>query len=65
MMIKEEKSIMQEFKIFGGGVKYLILKYCITKERSSAYIYSGQVVIEYEISKTTKEYVLEKKGCVL
>jgi len=41
MMIKEEKSIMQEFKIFGGGVRYLLFKYCISKERGCANLISG------------------------
>ena len=41
-MIKEEKSIMQEFiKIFGGGVRYLLFKYCISKERRCANLISG------------------------
>ena len=42
MMIKEEKSIMKEFKIFGGGGRYLLFKYCTSKEeRRCANLISG------------------------
>ena len=35
MMIKEEKSIMQEFKIFGGGCDNYFLNNAFTKKKGA------------------------------